>query len=111
MQPTQFFKFYRAGVRTMTDVMQASLENAERLQRQQLDVLKGAVEDNMRSSRELADAKSFDELMSLQTRYSRAQLDRTIDFWSRMWRSVGETQAAIRDVSSQHQPRHERKTA
>lgn len=109
MQP-QFFEFYRAGMRTMTEVMQASLENAERLQRQQLDVLRGAVEDNVRSAREIADAKSFDEIMSLQTRYSRAQLDRTIDFWARMWRSASEAQANIRDVTSQ-QTRHERKSA
>jgi hypothetical protein len=117
MQTPQFFaqsfEFYRAGLRTMTEAAQASLEGAERLQRQQLELLRGAVEDGARSARELAEAKSFDEMLSLQTRYGRAQFDRTIDFWARVWRSVGEnqmpTREAIRDVTSQG--RHERKTA
>jgi phasin family protein len=126
MQNPQFFELYRASVRTMTEVMQTSLEGAERLQRQQLDLLHNTVEDGVRSARELADAKSIDEMLSLQTRYGRAQLDRTMDFWTRMWRTAGENQMSligqaqsqvgavregIRDMSAQQERKHERKSA
>lgn len=97
MQPVtpQFFELYRAGMRTMTEMMQASLEGAEKMQRQQLDLLHNAVEDNVKSARDIAEAKSLDEMVALQARYGRAQLDRTIDYWSRMWRAAGESQMSI----------------
>ena len=126
-QTPQFFEFYRAGMRTMAEVMQTSLESAERLQRQQLDLLHSAVEDNVKSAREIGEAKSLDEMLSLQTRYSRAQLERTVDFWNRMWRTAGENQMSLigqaqsqlgaaregfREMSSQQQQsKHERKSA
>ncbi len=36
-----FFDIYRAGIRSATDLMKASLENTERLQQQQLDMVGG----------------------------------------------------------------------
>lgn len=115
MQQPQFLDLYRAGLRTAADVMQASLESAERLQREQLDLLHNAVEDNVKSARELADAKSLDDLMTLQTRYTRAQLERSIDFWSRMWRAAGDNAFVPRageDIARIHERKHqERKTA
>ncbi|MCD6042869.1 MAG: Phasin protein [Burkholderiales bacterium] len=130
-QTPQFFELYRAGMRTMAEVMQTSLEGAERLQRQQLDLLHSAVEDNVKSAREIAEAKSLDEMLSLQTRYGRSQLERTVDFWNRMWRTAGENQMSligqaqsqlgaaregIREMSAQQQQqqqqsKHERKSA
>jgi phasin family protein len=122
MQTPQFFELYRAGMRTMTEVMQASLEGAERMQRQQLDLLHGAVEENVKSAREIAEAKSLDEMVALQARYGRSQLDRTIDYWGRMWRAASENQMSIigqaqsqmgamrdgfRDVSTQAQQQHQ----
>ena len=92
---TQFFEMYRAGLKNAADVMTATLENARRLQQQQLDALQSAIEDQTRSVRELADVHSMDELMALQTRLASSQLERTIDFWSRLWRAAGDNQLAI----------------
>jgi len=39
-QATQFFDLYRAGVRTASDVMKASLESVERMQSQQLELIR-----------------------------------------------------------------------
>jgi hypothetical protein len=75
--------------------MTASLENARRIQQQQLDALQSAIEEQARSVRELADVRSVDELMALQTRLAGSQLERTIDFWSRVWRTAGDNQLAM----------------
>jgi phasin family protein len=131
MQPqipmqTQWFEMYRAGLKTGADMMAASLESAQRLQQQQLDALHTAIDEQTRSVRELAEVKSMDELVALQTRLTGAQLERAVDFWSRLWRAAGDNQAAIigraqsqfgqmREVSHQVQQEtrkhQERKTA
>ena len=131
MQPqtpmqTQWLEMYRAGLKTGADMMAASLESAQRLQQQQLDALHTAIDEQTRSVRELAEVKSMDELVALQTRLTGAQLERAVDFWSRLWRAAGDNQAAIigraqsqlgqvREVSQQAQQEtrkhQERKTA
>ena len=92
---TQFFEIYRAGLKSTADVMTATLESARRLQQQQLDALQSAIEDQTKSVRELADVRSVDELMTLQSRLAGTQLERTIDFWSRLWRAAGDNQLAM----------------
>lgn len=91
----QFFEMYRAGLKTTADMMAASLENAERLQQQQLDALHSAIDAQLKSARELAEVKSLEELVALQTRLAGTQLERTMDFWSRMWRAAGDSQASM----------------
>ena len=92
---TQMFEIYRAGLKSAADMMTASLESAQRLQQQQMDVLHSALEDQMKSMRELSEVKSVDELMALQTRLTGTQLERAMDFWSRMWRTAGDNQVAM----------------
>jgi hypothetical protein len=92
---TQFFEIYCAGLKSAADVVTATLESARRVQQQQLDALQSAIEEQTRSVRELAEVRSVDELMALQTRLAGSQLERTIDFWSRLWRAAGDNQLAI----------------
>ncbi|MGH8740039.1 MAG: phasin family protein [Burkholderiales bacterium] len=92
---TQWFEMYRAGLKTTADMMTASLEGAQRLQQQQLDALHTALDDQVKSVRELSEVKSMDELMALQTRFTGSQVERAVDFWSRMWRAAGDNQVAI----------------
>ena len=92
---TQFFEIYRAGLKSAADVMTATLESARRLQQQQLDALQSALEDQTKSVRELADVRTVDELMALQSRLAGTQLERTMDFWSRLWRAAGDNQLAM----------------
>ena len=47
-QTTQFLDLYRTGVRTASDVMKASLESVERIQNQQLQVFRAAMEENVK---------------------------------------------------------------
>ena len=94
-QQAFFFEVYRSGLRAATDMMKTSLESAERMQQQQLEGIRNAMEENVRSTRQLSDVGSMGELMALQTRFTGAQIERTVDYWTRLWRSAGETQMAI----------------
>jgi phasin family protein len=96
----QFLDIYRTGLKTTADMMSASLEGAQRLQRQQLEMMHHAFDEQVKSVRELADAKSVDEWVALQTRYTGAQLERAMDFWAQMWRAVGDNRMAITPVSA-----------
>ena len=92
---TQFFEIYRAGLKSAADMMTATLESARRLQQQQLDVLQSVIDDQAKSVSELADVHSVDQLMALQSRLAGTQLERTMDFWSRLWRAAGDNQLAM----------------
>ena len=96
----QFLDIYRTGLKTTADMMTASLEGAQRLQRQQLEALHTVLDEQVKSVRELADVKSMDELVALQTRLTGSQLERTMDFWAQMWRAVGDNRMAITPVSA-----------
>jgi phasin family protein len=111
-QHTQFLDIYRAGMKTAAEVMKSSFENVERVQNRQLQLMRSALEENAKSADELASAKSFDELVSLQTRLAASQMERTIELWSGLWRSTAEglresynrtTESAARIASNQVQ--------
>lgn len=93
----QFLDLYRAGVRSVVDVMNASLENTQRLQQRQMDMVRSALEQNSRSTEQLGEARSVEELMALNSRVVGAQFDRITEFWTGMWRMVGETQKSMID--------------
>lgn len=94
-QQAFFFEVYRSGLRAAADMMKTSLEGAERIQNQQLEGLRGLMEENVRSTRQFSEASTIGELMSLQTRLASAQMERTLDYWTRTWRTASETQAAF----------------
>lgn len=121
---TQFFEMYRAGLKGAADMMTASLQSAQRMQQQQLDVLHSAIDDQVKSVRELSDVKSVDELMAVQTRITGAQFERAMDLWNRMWRvasdnqvaiigqaqaQLGQVQNTVRDTTSSYQQEQQRK--
>jgi hypothetical protein len=96
MQPqTQFFDLYRSGLKTMNDVMKTSLETTERLQNQQLQQVRNALEETTKSTGQLGDVRSLDELMAVQARLAGSQVQRTMDFWGSMWRAAGDSQIAM----------------
>ncbi|HET9352183.1 MAG TPA: phasin family protein [Burkholderiales bacterium] len=94
-QQTYFLDLYRAGIRTATDVAKATLESAQRLQTQQAEVLRQAIDDNTRSARQLSEANSLADVMAVQVKLAGAQAERTADFWTRAWRTASETQVAM----------------
>jgi phasin family protein len=98
----QFFDLYRAGVRSVVDAMNLSLENTERLQKQQLQMVRSALEQSNRSTGELGEAHNLQEIMAINSRLVGAQFDRMTEFWTGMWRVAGETQKSMIDrVQSQ----------
>jgi phasin family protein len=76
-------------------MMKASLENAERLQNQQLVVIRSALDQQSRSLGELGQARNLDELMALQTRMAGAQMERAMGLWTSLWQMAGENQMAV----------------
>jgi phasin family protein len=90
-QQTYFLELYRNGMRAASDIMRTSLENMQRIQAQQAEAVRSAIDENVKSTRELAEAKSFDEVVALQSRL----LGRQAEMWSRLLRAASETQMAM----------------
>lgn len=94
-QQTYFLELYRSGMRATSDIMRASLEGAQRMQTEQAEAVRSALDENAKAARELSDVKSLDEMMSVQTRVLGSQLQRAAEVWSRLWRTAGESQMAM----------------
>jgi phasin family protein len=94
-QQTYFLDLYRAGIRTAADIAKATLENVQRLQSQQAEVLRQAIDDNTRSARQLSEASSLADVMAVQVKLAGARAERAADFWTRAWRTASETQVAV----------------
>jgi hypothetical protein len=84
-----------ASIRSATDLMKLQLEQTERLQQQQLQMIRSALEENTRSSSQLGELKSLDDIMALNSRLAGAQLERAAEFWASWWRAAGDTQKSM----------------
>jgi phasin family protein len=82
--------------------MKSSLQQTERVHQQQLEIVRDALEENQRSSSQLAEAKSLDDIFTLNSRIAGAQLERITEFWSGMWQSAAETQKLMADQMHAH---------
>ena len=117
----EFLDLYRAGLKTAADLMKASLQSAEKLQNQQLVVIRQALDQQSKAVSELGQAKTIDEVLALQTKMAGAQWERAMGYWSEMaqtqmaqareWfneTTAAATQAAaagVRQVSKQQEQR------
>lgn len=93
----QLIDLYRAGMKTAADMMKSSLEQSERLQQRQLELVRGALEETTRSTSQLSELKSLDDMMALNSRVAGAQLERVTEFWSSWWRMAGDAQKSMID--------------
>lgn len=98
----QFLDLYRAGVRSAASFMKTSLEQTQRLQQQQLDMVRGALDETSRSATQIEELKSFDDLMAHNSRLAGAQLERMTDLWAGMWRAAGDSQKSMIDLMQSH---------
>jgi hypothetical protein len=97
---TEFLDLYRAGLKTAADMMKTSLQNAERLQNQQLVAIRTALDQQARAIDDLGQARSMDELLSLQTRIAGAQFQRAVGFWSELYQQqVQQAQSWMNDLN------------
>jgi len=98
----QLFDLYRAGIRSAADMMKLSLEHTERLQQQQLQLIRSALDESSRSSNQVAEARNFDDMLAFNSRLAGTQLERMAEFWSNWWKAAGEAQKSMIDqVQSQ----------
>jgi len=91
----QLIDLYRAGIRSAAEMMKASLEQSERLQQQQLQLIRGALEENTRSGSQAGDVKSLDDIVAYNSRLAGVQLERMTEFWANWWRAAGDTQKSM----------------
>jgi phasin family protein len=92
---SQLVDLYRAGIRSATDMVKLSLEQTERLQQQQFQLIRSALDESMRSGSHAGDAKSLDDMVALQSRIAGAQLERMTEFWANWWRAAGDAQKSM----------------
>jgi len=90
----EFLDLYRSGLKNAADLMKASLESAERLQNQQLSAIRHALEQQSRAMDELTEARSFDQLVSLQQQMAGANFERVMGYWSNLCQVAGQNQVA-----------------
>jgi phasin family protein len=98
----EMLDLYRAGLKTAADLLKTSLENAERLQNQQLVAIRTAIVEQTKSASEIGSARTLDELLSAQSRLAGAQIERALGYWSELCQVAGQNQmAAIGQVQQQ----------
>jgi hypothetical protein len=86
----QLIDLYRNGIRTATDMTRVSLENSARMQEKSLEIVRGFLDEQSRSTDELARAGSIDDLLKLQSRLAAAQLGRMVEFWAGLWQAAAQ---------------------
>lgn len=91
----QLFDLYRAGIRSATDMMKHSLEQAERLQQQQMQLVRQALDESSRSTAQAGEVKGLDDVVSFNSRLAGAQLERVGEFWANWWRAAGDVQKSM----------------
>ncbi|HJY75371.1 MAG TPA: phasin family protein [Burkholderiales bacterium] len=93
----QFVDLYRAGIRSATDMMKLSLEHTERLQQQQLQLIRQALDESTRSTAQAGEVKGLDDVVAFNSRIAGAQLERVGEFWANWWRAAGDMQKSMID--------------
>ena len=91
----QLFDIYRNNFRTTAEMMRISLENAVRLQEQQLGMVRNMLDENVRSAERAAGAQSMEQLVALQSELAGRQLQSLGDFWSSVWNTAAESQRSF----------------
>jgi phasin family protein len=98
----EMLDLYRAGLKNAADLLKTSLENAERLQNQQLVAIRTAIVEQGKTASEIGSARTLDELLSAQSRLAGAQMERVLGYWSELFQVAGQNQmAAIGQVQQQ----------
>ncbi|HXJ53744.1 MAG TPA: phasin family protein [Burkholderiales bacterium] len=91
----QLVDLYRAGIRSATDMMKLSLEQTERLQQQQLQLIRNALDETTRSTTQTGELKGIDDMVAFNSRLAGAQLERVSEFWANWWKAAGDAQKSM----------------
>lgn len=93
----QLVDLYRSGIKIAAGITHSALENAVRLQQQQLEVAQRALEATGRSTEQIGEAKNMDDLIAAQSRFAGAQVGRMVEFWSNVWQATSDYQKSMID--------------
>jgi CRISPR/Cas system-associated endonuclease Cas1 len=108
---TEFLDLYKVGLKTAADLMKASLQTAERLQNQQLVVIRNALDQQSKSINELSQVRSLDELLSVQgklwSELYQTQITQAQNWFSEMNSAQGAAAAAATTAIRQASPRQQ----
>jgi phasin family protein len=97
----EFVDLYKAGLKTAADLMKVSLQSAEKLQNQQLVAIRAALDQQAKSISELGQARTLDDLLSLQTRLAGAQLERAVGYWTELYQTqIAQAQSWFSELGS-----------
>ena len=91
----QLFDLYRAGIRSATDMMKLSLEQTERFQQQQLQLIRNALDQNTRTTAQAGEMKGLDDMVAFNSRLAGTQLERVGEFWANWWRAAADAQKSM----------------
>ena len=91
----QLFDLYRAGIRSAADMMKFSLEHTERLQQQQLQLIRQALDESTRTTTQASELKGIDDVVAFNSRLAGTQLERVGEFWANWWRAAGDAQKSM----------------
>jgi phasin family protein len=101
----EMLDLYRAGLKSAADLLKTSLENAERLQNQQLVAIRTTIVEQAKVASELSTARTLDELLSAQSRLAGAQMERALGYWSELCQVAGQNQMAAISQAQQQMSR------
>ena len=97
----EFLDLYKAGLKTAADLLKVSLQSAEKLQNQQLVVIRQALDQQSKSISELGQARTIDDLLALQTKIAGAQWERAVGFWSEVYQTqIAQAQSWFNETSA-----------
>jgi hypothetical protein len=91
----QFLDLYRNGIRSASDIGQAWLQVSLRLHEKQLETVRGMMDENKRSAERLGEARSLQDLASVQSQIYGTQLRRVSELWTSLWQAAAENQQTI----------------
>jgi len=93
----QLVDLYRASIRSAADMMKLSLEHTERFQQQQLQLIRHALDESTRSTRQCGEGKGLDDMVAFNSRLAGAQFERVGEFWANWWRAAADAQKTMID--------------
>lgn len=90
--PEQFLDFYRKNLEAMAKMARAALDEAEQLRTRQLEAIRAAVAENADCCRDIAAAKTWEELVAAQNRFGNHQFEVAIGYWSKLFEAARHSQ-------------------
>jgi hypothetical protein len=89
-----FLNIYRSITNAATETLEVALRNMERLNEQQLQWVRVALEQKDRLTNRLAEVRSIDDLFLAQSQFAFSQVTQGIEVWWRLFRAMQDSQLA-----------------